>query len=214
MIKIAVLEDDAVTRQALCDRIAADRDFNVVGAVGTCFEMRSILAEQSLDVLLVDLGLPDGNGIDIIAEAAARFATLKIMVITVFGDEKRVISAIKSGAVGYLLKTDRSQQIALAIRQLVDGGSPISPAIARHLVRLFNGVEANAAPRPEPLKSREQEILSLAAKGFSYSEIATMLQLSINTVATHTKRIYEKLSVNSRAQAVYEASRLGLLDHN
>jgi len=213
MINIALVEDDDITRRSLCDRISSDADFRVVAAVGSCAEARSMLCNRSVDVLLVDLGLPDGNGIDVIAWAAYRSPQLKIMVITVFGDEKRVVSAIKAGAIGYLLKSDGTQQIGIAIRQLLDGGSPISPAIARHLIRLFAASETcESSTRSEPLKSREQEILSLAAKGFSYGEIAQMLRLSVNTVAMHTKTIYEKLSVNSRAAAVYEASRLGLLD--
>jgi len=215
MTRIFIVEDDPITRRSLCDRIAADGEFEVAAAVGSCEEIRFILQTREPDVLLVDLGLPDGSGIDVIADAASRYPRLKIMVVTVFGDEKRVVSAIKAGAVGYLLKSDHSQKIGVAIRQLLEGGSPISPAIARHLIRLFKSEDdaSDKAAHREPLTPREQEILSLAAKGFSYVEIARYLQLSVNTIANHTRLIYEKLSVKSRAQAVYEASRLGLLDH-
>jgi DNA-binding NarL/FixJ family response regulator len=112
-----------------------------------------------------------------------------------------------------LLKDDQSHEISAAIRQLVKGESPISPAIARHLIRLFKADESEVeAPRAKALTAREQEVLRLAAKGFSHTEIADILKLSANTVASYTKRIYEKLSVNSRAEAVYEAVRCGLLD--
>jgi DNA-binding NarL/FixJ family response regulator len=136
------------------------------------------------------------------------------MVITVFGDEKRVVSAIRAGAAGYLLKDDQSAELVSAIHLLFEGGSPISPAIARHLIRVFRtGTDAMGVQRVESLTTREQEVLSMAAKGFSYAEIAQMLELSANTIASYTKHIYEKLSVNSRAQAIYEASRLGLLNN-
>src|SRR5262245_48342499 len=108
MISIFIVEDDAITRRSLCERIAADGDCVVELAVGTCREIRAALLKSSPDVLLVDLGLPDGNGVNVIAEAATRYPQLPIMVITVFGDENRVVAAIKAGATGYLLKDDQS----------------------------------------------------------------------------------------------------------
>jgi DNA-binding NarL/FixJ family response regulator len=214
MIRVYIVEDDEVTRRSLCDRMRAHGDFTVDVAVGTCAEIRIALRQGRPDVLLVDLGLPDGSGVDVIAEAATRHAGLAIMVITVFGDERRVVRAIKSGATGYLLKDDPTHEIGVAIRLLLEGGSPISPAIARHLIRLFQPVLPEGARNTADgkLTAREQEVLGLAAKGFSYAEIAQMLNLSANTIASYTKHIYEKLAVGSRSEAIYEASRLGLLD--
>jgi DNA-binding NarL/FixJ family response regulator len=208
------VEDDDVTRRSLCERIRAHGDFSVDVAVSTCAEIRIALRQGRPDVLLVDLGLPDGSGLDVIAEAATRHAGLAIMVITVFGDERRVVRAIKSGATGYLLKDDPTHEIGVALRLLLEGGSPISPAIARHLIRLFQPApaDATAATADCKLTAREQEVLALAAKGFSYAEIAQMLNLSPNTIASYTKHMYEKLAVGSRSEAIYEASRLGLLD--
>jgi len=214
MVTIYIVEDDDVTRSAIADRIASNPEYVVQIAAGTCAEIRRALLARAPDVLLVDLGLPDGSGVDVIAEAATRYPQLPIMVITVFGDERRVVAAIKAGATGYLLKDDHSHELCAAIRQLLDGGSPISPAIARHLIRSFKLGGAIDVTEASGLTAREQEVLSLAAKGFSYAEIAEMLGLSANTVASYTKHIYEKLSVNSRAEAVYEASRLGLLDRS
>jgi len=214
MKTVYIVEDDEVTRRSLCDRMRAHGGFAVEVAVGTCAEIRAALRRGRPDVLLVDLGLPDGSGVDVIAEAATRHAGLAIMVITVFGDEKRVVRAIKSGATGYLLKDDPTHEIGAAIALLLDGGSPISPAIARHLIRLFQPAPPDTA-RAEgtgKLTAREQEVLGLAAKGFSYAEIAQMLALSANTIASYTKHIYEKLAVGSRSEAIYEASRLGLID--
>jgi DNA-binding NarL/FixJ family response regulator len=209
---VYIVEDDAVTRQSLCERMRAHGGFKVDVAVGSCAEIRAALRQGRPDVLLADLGLPDGNGLDVIAEAATRHAGLPIMVITVFGDERRVVRAIKAGATGYLLKDDPTHEIGAAIQLLLDGGSPISPAIARHLIRLFQPLPAQTPAADNRLTAREQEVLSLAAKGFSYAEIAQMLALSANTIASYTKHIYEKLAVNSRSEAIYEASRLGLID--
>jgi DNA-binding NarL/FixJ family response regulator len=214
MIRVYIVEDDEVTRRSLCDRMRAHEGFSIDVAVGTCAEIRAALRQGRPDVLLVDLGLPDGSGLDVIAEAATRHTGLAIMVITVFGDERRVVRAIKSGATGYLLKDDPTHEIGSAIRLLLEGGSPISPAIARHLIRLFQPAQPEAAltTADSKLTAREQEVLGLAAKGFSYAEIAQMLNLSANTIASYTNHIYEKLAVGSRSEAIYEASRLGLLD--
>jgi DNA-binding NarL/FixJ family response regulator len=215
MTRVYIVEDDEVTRRALCERMQAHADLQVDVAVGTCAAIRESLALGRPDVLLVDLGLPDGNGIDVIAEAAAQHAGLPIMVITVFGDERRVVAAIKAGATGYLLKDDQTHEIGAAIRQLREGGSPISAAIARHLIRHFQPQQEQAAERQASrLTTRENEVLALAAKGFSYGEIAQILDLSVNTVASYTKNIYEKLAVRSRSEAIYEASRLGLINRD
>jgi DNA-binding NarL/FixJ family response regulator len=134
-------------------------------------------------------------------------------VITVFGNEKRVVGAIQAGAIGYLLKDDQTNEIGAAIEQLLQGGSPISPAIARHLIRHFQPPpSAPPSAARETLTAREQEVLGLAMKGFSYAEIAQLLGLSPNTIGSYTKHIYEKLAVSSRTEAIYEASRLGLIE--
>jgi len=212
-LNVFIVEDDAVTRDSLRARIEAHPRLRVGAANGTAAESIAALAAARPDVLLADLGLPDGNGIDVIKAALRRYPDLPIMVITVFGNEKRVISAIQAGASGYLLKDDPTHEIGAAIELLMQGGSPISPAIARHLIRHFQerGDPLPAVPR-ETLTTRELEVLALATKGFSYPEIAQLLGLSTNTVASYTKHIYEKLAVGSRSEAIYEASRLGLLE--
>jgi DNA-binding NarL/FixJ family response regulator len=213
-VNVFVIEDDAPTRESLRARIEAHPRLRVGAAAGTVAEGLAALATTRPDVLLTDLGLPDGSGIDVIREALRRHPGLPIMVITVFGNEKRVVGAIQAGAAGYLLKDDPTHEIGLAIELLLAGGSPISPAIARHLIRLFQA-PPNATPdaQRETLTARELEVLSLATKGFSYAEIAQLLGLSPNTIASYTKHIYEKLAVGSRSEAIYEASRLGLLEN-
>src|SRR5688572_21516599 len=133
-LNVFIVEDDAVTRESLRARIEAHPRLRVGAASGTAADGIAALAAARPDVLLADLGLPDGNGIDVIKAALRRYPDLPIMVITVFGNEKRVISAIQAGASGYLLKDDPTHEIGAAIELLMQGGSPISPAIARHLI--------------------------------------------------------------------------------
>ena len=210
-IRVALVEDHDATRKRLVRQIDSIDGFTVVSNTSSVAAAEKYLSAECPDILLVDLGLPDGDGCDLIASTSARYAELPIMVISVFGDQERVIRAIKSGAKGYMLKDDDGKSIGAAIQQLLDGGSPISPPIARHLIRQF-------APEPSPvdgsieaLSAREREVLQLAAKGYTYQETADLLGITVNTVSSHTKNIYAKLAVNSRSQAVHEAARLGLV---
>ena len=210
---VFIVEDDDLTRTSLVRRIAeAQAGLQVTTAVGTCREIRAALELTRPAVLLVDLGLPDGDGLDIIRETARRWPGVLIMVITVFGDELKVVSSIKAGASGYLLKDDAAVGIGEAIRQMLAGGSPISPAIARHLIRHFRPDAETPATSSVALTPREMEILALAAKGFSYAETAALLGLTSSTVSSYTKNIYGKLAVSSRSEAVYEATRMGLIN--
>jgi DNA-binding NarL/FixJ family response regulator len=214
LLTVFVVEDDDLTRQSLVRRITeAGAGLRVATAVGTCREMRAALEVSRPAVLLVDLGLPDGDGLDIIRETARRWPSVLIMVITVFGDELRVVASIKAGATGYLLKDDAAVGIGEALRQLLAGGSPISPAIARHLIRHFRA-DADHEPvaAAVALTPREMEILALASKGYSYGETAALLGLTASTVSSYTKNIYGKLAVRSRSEAVYEATRMGLIN--
>ena len=210
---IFIVEDDEATRASLVRRIeAAGSGLKVTSAAAGCAEILKALEASRPDVLLVDLGLPDGDGIDVIREVARRWPRVLMMVITVFGDEARVVGAIKAGATGYLLKDDAADGIAGAIRQMLEGGAPISPGIARHLIRQLR--PSAALPESEiriKLSPREVDVLTLASKGYSYAETASALGLSASTVGSYTKTIYEKLAVGSRSEAVFEATRLGLI---
>lgn len=170
------------------------------------------------DVLLTDLGLPDGNGADLIREASLAHPRMRIMVITVFGDESHVMDAMLAGATGYLLKDASDREIGQAILDLLGGGSPISPGAARYLLKHLRGAR-KAAPSPavsaaDELSARELEVLQRVADGCRYAEIAKKLGISLNTVATHVAHIHDKLAVNSRAKAVREGGRRGLLSRS
>lgn len=211
---VFVVEDDPATRERLSRAVAQAKGLRLAGTAGTCAEARSKLAVAVPDVLLVDLGLPDGDGAQLIAQVLASHPAVQAMVITVFGDEMHVVRAIEAGATGYLLKDAGFGEIREAIADLLAGGSPISPAVARHVLNRLCArpptpdKAAQAAPHLTP---RETEVLQLVAKGCAYTEIAATLALSVNTVGFHVKQIYRKLAVNSRGEAVFEATQMGLL---
>ena len=209
---VLIVEDDPLTRRRLEAVVASVPLLQCVGSAGSASEARRALTDAP-DVLLVDLDLPDGNGIDLIREARASAGRTHAMVITVFADEKHVMAAIEAGAQGYLLKDGSAEYIGRSIADLLAGGSPISPPIARYLLQRFQSAPP-ATTRDEPalLTAREREILTLVAKGFSVPEISEMLQISEHTVTTHVRHIYRKLEVSSRSQAIYEAANLGLID--
>jgi DNA-binding NarL/FixJ family response regulator len=210
---VLVVEDDQPTRTRLARAVESHPDLTVCAAVGTVAEGRAVLEREAPPVLLTDLDLPDGNGIELIRAVRAAKKDTQAMVITVFGDEQHVVAAIEAGALGYLLKDASADSIGRAITEMLDGGSPMSPPVARYLLQRF-------APPPERtpaatdtpgLSAREREVLTYIVKGFSYAEIARLLELSTHTVATHVRRIYGKLEVHSRGEAVYEALATGLV---
>lgn len=177
--------------------------------------MRTARAQsgQRCDVLLLDLGLPDGNGLDLIEE----FCTLgtRVIVFSVLGDEQSVLAAIERGAAGYLLKDTAVEAMLQAIREVLAGGAPLTPAVAGHLLRRMRRSELTPLAGNESglmhLTPREREVLMALARGFSYDETAAMLEISKHTVGHHIKQIYAKLAVTSRSQAVFEAVQAGWL---
>ena len=210
--RILLVEDDSSTRQHLAAAIEADPHLVLVGAAASLAEARRCLADGAPDVLVTDLGLPDGSGITLIREALAQKPGLPVMVLTVFGDERTVLSAIEAGAGSYLVKGSSHEEIAQMIQQLLEGGAPISPSIARHLLRrLKREPSTTAAAQGAPLTEREVEILQHLAKGFRAAEVAQLLEISVHTVTTHVRSLYRKLEVNSRSSAIYEAVHMGLI---
>lgn len=212
---VLLLEDDARTRDHLAAAIAGHPALRLQAAVGTVAEALAALTASPPAVLLTDLQLPDGDGTDVIRACREHAPRAIALVITVFGDEGHVVRALEAGALGYLLKDGEAPEVAQSILDALDGGSPISPPIARHLLRRFRppepaapAVEADALPR---LSAREHEVLTLIVKGFSYAEIARLTGTSPHTVTTHVRSIYRKLAVHSRGEAVYEALQLGLV---
>lgn len=217
-INIAIIEDEPVFLHQFQQALALEPGMNVV-ATATDFASGLALLSQrpAPDVLLVDLGLPGGSGIDVIRQASVRWPACEIMVVSMFGDQQNVMAALQAGATGYLLKDSRPEKLSEQVRALKNGGSPISPVIARMLLTQlpsFDGPPRAAAPQPSAscLTEKEREVLQLAAKGYSYKEVADKLCITPNTVATHIKRVFDKLHVNSKSEAVYEARRSGFIE--
>jgi len=214
---IFIVEDDPRVRRDLVHGVRAASDLILAGEAADLPEARRLLKACSPDVLLVDLDLPSGSGIELIHWTASTLPSCEIMVITWFGDERHVVACLEAGATGYLLKGTGDIDIAEHVRVLCAGGSPISPTIARRLLKRFTSanspapIEADAATLPD-LSAQERSVLSLCAKGYTYQEIATLLALSSHTVKTYVKRIYRKLQVHSKTEAVYEARKLNWLD--
>src|SRR5690606_12573560 len=181
----------------------------LVAACATLGEALAQLPQQPVDLLMTDLNLPDGSGIDAITLLGKLYPDADAMVISVLADDETVLAAIEAGAVGYLLKDADSLELIESIQELRAGRSPISSTIARVLVRRMSA-PAPAHPGPE-LTPRETEIIKGIAKGFTYAELAEWLGISRQTVPVHIKNIYRKLAANNRSEAVYEAQKRGLI---
>lgn len=211
MLKVMIVEDDPAFLNRFCSIVAADPEFELFAAVPNGTAALDALQRGAPDVLLVDLGLPDMSGIEVIRTASSRYPDTDILVITVFGDEAHVLASIEAGATGYLLKDSLPDEFSEVLKSLREGGSPINPIIARQLLNRLRPKPCEPVAPSRELSARERETLSLVAKGFSFAEVAALLQLSPHTVTTYVKKIYQKLAVHSRSEAVYEASKLGLI---
>jgi len=210
---VLVVEDEPEFLRQYCEAITRAPDLRLAGAVSTLAAAMALIEQSVPDVLVVDLGLPDGNGADLIRSAAKKRPDCDALVVTVFGDDQHVIDAIEAGATGYLLKDSPPGELTRCIRELRAGGAPISPSIARRLLaRMRAPAERPAgAHAASPLTEREAEILQLIAKGLSFADVGGVTGISAHTVVAHVKKIYRKLSVHSRGEAVFEATQLGLL---
>lgn len=216
--RVTVVEDDIVTRRLLCNAIALEPTLELAGAFGTVAAALRHLEQTEIDLLLTDLGLPDGSGLEVIRSCRRLLPEVDIMVITLSSEEEQILACIEAGASGYVLKESGHMNILRSIVEMRAGGSPISPVIARKVLARMRqhaldatdaqvdmGVDASLLTR------RESAILELIARGGTYAKVAQALGLSVGTVQTHIKHIYAKLSVHSRTEAIIEAQRRGLI---
>ncbi len=213
--RVMVVEDDVVTRRLLCNAIDLEPSLRLASAFGSVNDALHGLEQEGIELLLTDLGLPDGSGLEIIRHCRRVLPEADIMVITMSSEESQVFACIEAGASGYVLKEAGHADIVRAILDLRAGGSPISPMIARKVLARMrstrtSGDESLSTEMPG-LTRRESAILELISRGGSFAKVAAALSLSVSTVQTHVKRIYGKLSVHSRSEAVFEAHRRGLL---
>lgn len=214
---VMIVEDDAVTRKMLSLAVESAPQFELIAQFDSVKPALAWFETGTVDILLTDLGLPDGSGIQIIHECVRRCPKCDIMVITMASDDDNILACIEAGASGYVLKDAGKLDVVRALLELRAGGSPISPIIARKVLARMRDAKrsptatVSGAGAAISLTKREAAILDLIARGDSYGEAAKTLMVSVGTVQTHIKNIYDKLSVHSRGEAVYEAHRRGLL---
>jgi len=212
--RIILTEDDEPVRNRLSALLRGWEGSNLVAECATLSESIAAIEAYPVDLLITDLKLPDGNGIDGIRALRTRQQDAEAMVISVLADETTVLEAIEAGATGYLLKDADSIDLIQAITDLMRGQSPISSRIARVLVRRLGLQKTNGQsvqPGKNILTAREMDILWGIAKGFTNAELAERLGISRQTVPVHIRNIYRKLETSNRSEAVFEAARLGLI---
>jgi DNA-binding NarL/FixJ family response regulator len=207
-IRLLILEDDNTVRNALKELAAESRAFDTVSIASSTAEARELIKKQRFDIALVDLGLPDGSGVDVIADLKRAQPEASAVVFTIFDDAPNVLAAVRAGARGYLLKSTPPGQLITRLLEAAAGHSPMSSAAARHLVDALAPPEAD---KVASLTGREKEVLSVLARGYSYQETAKLLSIGLGTVQGHVKVIYEKLDVTTKAEAAAIAVRLGLI---
>ena len=212
--RIIIVEDDLRFRTAFIAALWGQADCQLMGMASDVESGRRLLQETRPDVMLVDLGLPGGSGFELIREAHLTQPDCDPVVLTVFGDEAHVMAAIEAGATGYLLKDASPAELLDRLRCLRRGGSPISPVIARQLLKRLGPQDAPLSPPSEEDRLSEDDVrvLELTAKGFNLQEIAAMVQQSDDEVASRVQAIYRKLHACTRTEALYEARRRGVLD--
>lgn len=211
---VGVVEDDPHFRAYLRGVIDKAPGLVCAFACETINEAGRLHAEMKPDLYLVDLALPDGSGVDLIRHIAGD-PVVRILVLSVLGDRASVMDALKAGAHGYILKDARAAQIVESITQTLEGYSPISPQVAIYLTRLLSEPgrrTSSAGEETVALTAREAEILSIFARGLTYREAAEALAVSPHTISDFVKKIYRKLNVHTRSEAVFEARYMGLLD--
>ena len=214
-LRIAIVEDEPAARRRLVRAIAADASLQVVAEFDNGRDALKWLEGQAPDVLLCDLGLPDLPGLAVITYCADTHPRCQVMVISMYEDEAHVIRSLKAGAKGYLLKDSLGSEVTERIHELARGGSPITPVIARLVLNTMHHVAPKASSEgidAVKLSAKEVVVLTRIAQGFGYAEIAELEGVARSTVATHIRNVYGKLAVHSKNEAVFEASRLGLID--
>jgi RNA polymerase sigma factor (sigma-70 family) len=207
--RVAIIEDNARFREELAGLIESSKDLELVGWAGSAEEAINTIPPLTPNVVVMDINLPGASGIDCTTRLRELLPDSQILMLTVYEDTDSIFRALQAGATGYLLKRAHPRDILKGIREVKEGGAPMSSHIARKVVESFSRPAAAPVVDPElqSLTPREREILDLLAEGFLYKEIADKLSVSYSTVQTHVERIYRKLQVHSRSQAVARATR-------
>ncbi len=209
-IRVAIIEDQRRTRECLAAIVGGTPGCTTVGSFGSMEEALAVLERAPPDIALSDIGLPGMSGIEGVRRLKASHPATHILMLTVHDDDTHIFEAICAGATGYLLKDTPPARLVEAIREVHAGGAPMSPNIARRVVAMFQRI---APPRNSPvdLTPRELQVLRLLADGHSYKTAADALDVSLDTLRSHIRNIYDKLHVHSKSEAVLKAFKTGLL---
>lgn len=202
-IRLLIYEDNAQLRESVATLITLSSDFILAGNFGDVLSVEQQVKALNPDVILMDIDLPGMNGIEAVKKIRSFSSSVHIIMLTVFDDNKHVVDAICSGASGYLLKMHIPEKLLDSVKEVIDGGAPMSPGIARMVLARLQQLPDQS--NTYQLTAREKEVLSSLSKGNSYKLIAAQFNISIDTVRTHIKHIYEKLQVRSQTEAVSKA---------
>ena len=204
MIRVGIIEDNNALRQSLEQLFNRTEEMKCTVSLSNLMNVASDIGKSIPDIVLMDIGLPNISGIEGVRTIKANFPEVEVLMFTVFEDDEKIYDAIRSGASGYLLKKTPPEEIIEAVRELYDGGAPMSPSIARKVIQAFQAKPSNVTEDYQ-LTARESEILYSLVDGLSYKKMAEKYFVSISTIRTHICNIYHKLHVNSKSQAVAKA---------
>ena len=203
-VSVFIYEDNDNLRESLCSLFALTEEYEVSGAFSNCIKAEEQVSAYMPDVILMDIDMPGINGIEAVKKIRSFNKQVQIIMLTVFDDNAHVFDALSAGANGYLLKKNISDKLITSIQEVLNGGAPMSPAIARMIIMQMQ--QAAASQQNEyALTNREKEMLSLLSKGNSHKMIAAASGISIETVRSHLKKIYDKLHVHSQTEALSKA---------
>jgi DNA-binding NarL/FixJ family response regulator len=204
MTKVLIYEDNPQLREGLTMLIDGSDGFSVVAAFKNCNNVQDEVAAFKPDIVLMDIDMPGTNGIEGLKKIREQFADMKVLMLTVFDDNKNVFEAIRSGANGYILKKTPPARLLEYIAEAASGGAPMTASIATQVLKMFSSLH-NEKGEDYNLSDREKQVLQFLVNGYSYKMIAAEMFIAIDTVRSHIKKIYEKLHVNSKSEAVAKA---------
>jgi len=204
-IRVCIFEDNTQLRESLFNLVEASEGFVCVGAFANCEDVISKVSSVKPDVILMDIEMPVVNGIDAVRMVKSKFPDIKILMETIFEEDEKIFQSICSGAEGYILKNTPPGEILDAIKEINDGGAPMTPAVAVRVLRMFKQNLSSGTGDSFQLTSREKEVLRCLVDGMSYKMIADTCFITVATVHGHIKNIYEKLQVHSKSEAVAKA---------
>jgi DNA-binding NarL/FixJ family response regulator len=205
MIKVAIFEDNRSLREGLAAMIGGTPGFECVGAFPNCNNLLKNIALAKPDVILMDIGLPGIDGIEAVQMIKEEYPETKILMETIFDDDEKIFNSICAGAEGYILKHTSPAELMEAIKEIYEGGSPMTPSIANRVLKMVKNKPDTSAKESFDLSVREKEVLTYLVKGMSYKMIADSCFISIETVNVHIRNIYKKLHVHSKSEAVVKA---------